>query len=477
VTSSTHLASARQVDTSRFTSVTTLEAWQRALDERGLRATGSPEHQEYVADLVSRLTALGIETWTEAVPIRRWVPTAWSLALTRADSDTDSETPIPVVSYVSYSGATSWSGVTAPLSVEPRAGHIGVVQIPLVSMLASDLDSLDWDAPDQPVRPDGWNTEIPYERVWLSQDLMRTALDEHAAAGAAGLVLVVDTPADLIQNAYLLYDAVPRGIPALFVGREAGRRLAEAHAAGATARLTLEAHTEDGETHNVVGLIPGASDELIVLHSHTDGPNGLEDNGPEAILAMADYLKALGPDELPRGVLILLSTGHFAIEEAWGVEAFLARHAADLVPRIAAALSLEHLGALPRAEDYPADFDLPDHEFGCCFATPHRAIIDAVRGAMERAAVTDALVLRPYVPDQTGNSPDGTSWPGDGCPFWHTAGLPAANFITGPGYTFNVEPTIDRIDIDALRRQAIAFTEAVLELAHTPQAVLQAGVR
>jgi hypothetical protein len=177
--------------------------------------------------------------------------------------------------------------------------------------------------------------------------------------------------------------------------------------------------------------------------------------------------------ELPRSVLVLLSTGHFAIEEAWGLEAFLSTHADDLVPRIAAAVSIEHLGALARPEDYAGSGLISTYEFGACFATPHRAVIDAARGAMDRAAVTDSIVLRPFVPDTTGNSPDGTSWPGDGCPFWHTAGLPTLNFITGPGYTFNVEPVTRYIDVEAMRRQAIAFTEAVLDLAATPWDVLR----
>ena len=47
------------------------------------------------------------------------------------------------------------------------------------------------------------------------------------------------------------------------------------------------------------------------------------------------------------------------------------------------------------------------------------------------------------------------------------------NFITGPGYTFNVEPVMHYIDVDAMRRQAIAFTEAILHLAATPWDVLR----
>ena len=135
----------------------------------------------------------------------------------------------------------------------------------------------------------------------------------------------------------------------------------------------LEAVVEEAVTHNVLGIVPGASDELVVLQSHTDGPNGLEDNGPEAIVAMAAYLAELPREELPRSVLVLLSTGHFAIEEAWGLESFLTTHADDLVPRIAAAISIEHLGALARREDYVGNGVIAEYEFGACFATPHRA--------------------------------------------------------------------------------------------------------
>ena len=461
------------VDATRFPSVEELTAWQHALDARGLRATGSPEHEAYVADLAARLVSAGAQdVRLEPVPMRRWTPERWELELL----DDGTPATVPLVSYVAYSGSTGPDGVTGPLSAEPGAGVIGLVDIPLVGMAGRDFDGLDWDAPALPAHSDGWDPELRYERLWLSQDLMREALARFEDAGAAGLVLAVDVPETEIPGAYLLYDGVHRRIPAVFVGRETGRLLREAQEHRQPARLILEAVVEDVVTHNVVGVVPGASDELVVLQSHTDGPNGLEDNGPEAILAMAAHLAALPRHELPRGILVLLSTGHFAIEEAWGVEAFLAAHSGDLVPRIAAALSLEHLGALARPEDYVGT-DVPaDHEFGCCFATPHRAVIDAARSAMDRASVTESIVLRPFVPDHTGNSPDGTTWPGDGGPFWHTAGLPTLNFITGPGYTFNVEPVLRYIDVGALRRQAMAFTEAALELAATPWDLLRAPV-
>lgn len=453
------------VDADRFLGVEVLTQWQRTLDERGLRATGSPSHADYIADLAHRLSTAGVsDVALEAVPMRRWTAREWGLRLTVPAGTMQ----VQVVSPVAYSGRTTPAGVTGPLTSEPRAGAIGVVDIPLPAFTAGVFDALDWGAPTPPTAEPTYAPDQRYERVWLAHDQMRAELARFEAAGAAGLVMVIDLPETELGNGYLLYDGVHRSIPALFVGRDSGRALHEAVRQEAEASLTLVADIEQVDTHNISGIIPGASDELVVLQSHTDGSNGLEDNGCEAILAMAHYLARTPSQELPRSVLVLFTTGHFAIEEAWGLEAFLQQHQHDIVPRMAAALCLEHLGARVAAAGNSDHVPGIEYEFGACFASPHPAVVDSMRGALTRAQVTEPRVLRPFVPDTTGRSPDGTTWPGDGGPFWHTAGLPSANFITGPGYLLNVQPVFDLIDVAALRRQAVAFTEAVLELAATP---------
>lgn len=442
-----------------------LDAWQRDLDARGLRATGSDSHHAYVASLVDRLGRVGVtDVRQELLPLRRWTPQRDRLVLHEAGGAVE----VPLVAPVAYSGRTPSPGATAPLSTEPVAGRIGVVDVPLPALQAQVFDDLDWGGPEDIGHVADYDPATPYERVWLSQDLMREQLSRFAGAGAAGLILVVDLPAVALHQGYLLYDGVHRGLPAVFVSREQGEHLRAAAARGRKATVLLEALVEDVETPNVLGLIPGASDELVVLHSHTDGTNGLEDNGPEAILAMAQYLARVPRQELPRSVLILLTTGHFTTHTAWGLEDFLDRHRDDLVPKIAAALCLEHLGALPWPLDQQEGVPESPYEFGCVFASPHQAVIDTVRRGLGRAGVTESRVLRPFVPDTTGRSPDGTTWPGDGSAFWHTAGLPSANFITGPGYLLNAEPVIDLIDVAAMRRQAIAFTETVIDLCAAP---------
>ncbi len=100
----------------------------------------------------------------------------------------------------------------------------------------------------------------------------------------------------------------------------------------------------DGLAHNLVGLLPGASDEIVVLHAHSDSdsaPHPETDNGPEAVLGIVHYLASLPREQRPRGFLVLFTTGRTCGSDVDGVDVFLERHAEDLVPRIATTLTFE----------------------------------------------------------------------------------------------------------------------------------------
>jgi hypothetical protein len=279
---------------------------------------------------------------------------------------------------------------------------------------------------------------------------------------------------------YMPYDAKLRNLPALFVDRDTGARLRQVAQAGGSARLTLEAQVAPTTSPNLMGVIPGASDELVILECHTDGTNGIEDNGPEAILAISQYLSRLPAGSLPRTILVLLATGHFAAGDLGTVD-FVFRHKQDLIKRTAAELTIEHLGALEWLPGADGKYALTGkYELGGSFTSPFPAYVDLMRRTLQRARVTEDRVLRPWVPfawtdpSPPGAPPDGLTYPGDGEAFWSRGGLPASNFITGPNYLLNGGVrVIDMIDIHALRRQAIKFTQLLLELTRTPLAQLQ----
>lgn len=484
-----------RVNPAQFMGVGQLEDWEQALDDLGLRATDSAAHNRYIQSLAARLEAVGVQqVRTEPVAFTKWAPSNWNLTVVAGPTPG----PVPVAAYIPYSGQTMATGVTAPLVLAasggtsdpsapppalPRLSSPSLSgQIVLFDVLPHPLktgvfDALDWGAPGEPHHATGYSPATPYDRMWIAQPT--TPLDELSAAKAAGAIGILDLPAEAAQGMYMPYDAKLRNLPALFVDRDTGARLRQVAQAGGSVRLTLEAQVAPTTSPNLMGVIPGVTDELVILECHTDGTNGVEDNGPEAILAMCQYLSRLPAGSLPRTILVLLATGHFAAGDLGTVD-FVFRHQQDLIKQTVAELTIEHLGAREWLPTPDGSYALTgNYEIGGSFVSPFPAYVGLMRGALQGARVTEDRVMRPWVPfawtdPSLGAPPDGLTYPGDGEAFWSRGGLPAANFITGPNYLLNGGMRVaGMVDIHALRRQAIQFTQLLLELITAPLAELQ----
>jgi hypothetical protein len=462
-------SAARRIDASQFLSQRQLARWVAELDDRGLRATASPAHDRYVDVLLDRLERAGVgDLHVEPVPLRRWLAKEWKLDVLGGPQ----AGPARVASYIPFTGPTTAAGVAGPLalldstkSVAPGSlsGRIAVFDVELPALTYGSFVGVTYPGatydPKGTLTPDG-----VYRRPWLNQGQVIEALAKAHAAGAVGAIAILDLPKDAALGSYFPYDSVHRPVPGLFVDRSTGAKLKELAAGGVRARLTLTADVGRARSRNVIGTIRGASKELVVLQSHTDGTNALEDNGPDAIVAMAQYLARLPRRSLPRSVLVVLSTGHFY--GGRGTSAFAERHRDDaLGKRIVGALSLEHLGAL---EWNP----LPDGgssaltglaEAGTVFAPNITPLVEGSLRALKLAKADRSSVLRDYVPND--RSPDGGGWPADGVGLWADGHFPTANYIAGPTYLLNWGvPTVDKIDVGRMRRQAMAFTRMVIEL-------------
>lgn len=461
-------ADATTVDATEFFSAAQLQSWGVDLDNRGLRATGTPAHEAYIDVLAQRLACAGVtQISMEQVPLTQWtVPdNSWTLSVTSGSTSTG---PLQVAAYIPYSGETSAQGVTAPLvyldsNTTPTAANAGGKIVLFDSppgsepLLGFELYAMDVYDPDNTVNP-----LAEYTRPYLSQPT--TLLDELTAAGAAGAIGVIPLPYQTAHGAYYPYDRVLRKVPSLFVDETVGATLKNLAGSGAQVTLTLPATVQNVNTRNIVAIIPGASDELTVINSHTDGSNGVEDNGPDAIIGMAQYLARLPQSALPRTIMILLTSGHFA--GGIGAETFLSAHQSDgLLDRIASIVTVEHLGAmeyLPDSNGLLAATGKP--EIGAMFAPKIQALADASYDALKNAQASPAFVIQPLNASGNGTADDAV-WPGEGQYFWGIGGIPDANYITGPYYLLNWGvTTADKIDFNRMRNEMIAFTQMQLDL-------------
>ncbi|MDB5975966.1 MAG: hypothetical protein JWR07_2726, partial [Nevskia sp.] len=459
-------ANATTVDPTQFITAAQLNTWGVDLDNRGLRATGTQTHEDYIDELHTRLACAGVTQLSyEQVPLTRWSVDTWSLAVASGAS----AGPVQTAAYVPYSGSTSAQGNTAPMvyldaNTPPTAANAAgkivlfdVPQAPSTVGVFQFLSLASYD-PDHSLSP----TDV-YNRPYLA--MPTTLLDQLSAAGVAGAIGILPAPYATAHGAYYPYDRILRSAPSVFVDQDVGATLKALAAAGTTQMtLALPATVTQVMTRNLVGIIPGASDELTVINSHTDGTNGLEDNGPNAIVGMAEYLTRLPKAALPRTIMVLLSSGHFA--GGVGVESFLSAHQSDgLLGRIASVVTVEHMGAqeyLPDANGLLVPTGNP--ELGAFFTPKIQPLVNAAYDALKNADAKPGLVIQPTNPGGDGSA-DNPVWPGEGQYFYGIGGLPTANYITGPYYLLNWGvTTADKIDFDRMRNEMVAFTQMQLDL-------------
>lgn len=273
------------------------------------------------------------------------------------------------------------------------------------------------------------------------------------AAGAAGFVGALTGVPWETSDYYVPYDAVERPIPGLWVAPTAGRRLVSMLDAGRViARLTSRARRTMTTTHNVVGSLPGGSDDWVVIASHHDGPwaSAVEDaSGTALVLAQARYWSQVPASERPHNLIFLLTSGHMA--GGAGTRAFVEGHE-DLIQRIVVEVHLEHAARqCEPSHGRLVPTDVPEPRWW--FTTRHHSLESFVLDAIAAEDLRRSLVLPP---DVFFENP-----PTDGSAF-HGAGVPIVQYLTAPMYLFDAQDTLDKIHAETL----VPLTRAVARLIH-----------
>jgi hypothetical protein len=455
----------------------------------GVRPTGSPSHSKYIAWILRQMrTVPGAQISEQHFTINRWSGHSMSLQL-RVGSSTRM---LPVAAPVPYAEPTGSGGASAPLVQIPdqeritaanAAGRIVVRPAPAGGVPNVDffLPVVSWLVYD----PN--NTIDPTQTFFgdfINYNARVADLRDAAAAGARGLLFVKDLPRRQLTNHYEPYEGTPWKVPAVYLGSDEGKAISDAIASGSpvSGRLVLHASFKQVDSPTIIATIPGASPQRIVVDSHTDGTNAVEDNGPVAMVAMARYLAALPGACRPRTIEFVFPTAHFYQRVAdpahrHGGAGVVATQLDAEYDRglVSSVLVLEHLGAIdyeqmPRSDGGAGQELLPNGLRAIQFigVTPSPSLVATVTEVVRRYDMQRTILLQGAdAPAST--VPSHCNFGGEGTPYNQHL-LPTMGVISAPQSLYDPSFGLEGIDFKVMHDELMGYTELVNRLGTMAQA-------
>lgn len=341
-----------------YTSPEALRKEVEKMNSFGARLTGSKAHKDYINYLKKQIEDMGITVYSDPYFFDRREEKNASVVLHNGNEDID----IPVSSAFPYSGETGAKGITAPLcylgkkpvSLLEMRGKIAVIKVENLRMLPSEAAFDERRSyPEDEHLPKNYSG--PVATSFVNFSLLKIA----KTAGAKGVICIWSgiTP-ELAKGQYLPFILDYHGIPAVWVDEPTGNKLIDAASKGQEVTLTLETEYEPNcHTESFYCMLDGrCNSEAVIINTHTDGTNCIEENGPAALIAM---LRCLKDKPLFRRHIFVFTTGHFRLPDfkdirGGGVQStskWLAAHP-DLWDgrrghiKAVAGVSVEHLGCL-----------------------------------------------------------------------------------------------------------------------------------
>jgi hypothetical protein len=449
----------------------TIFGWISEVFDQGIRRPGYEADEWAEGWSADRFRELGLEdVRLEPVEVLRWEPTEWSLEVTGADGTTTALDCFPVPYAAPVAGLDVELAAydrADPSAVAGKASLYDVTLLRLPGNFMANAGTLPEGTTAESRSVDSEGTLSGEHVIPFGGDFTQV-LEPSIEAGAAAFVgVLTDYPGDSYEY-YVPYDAVERPLPGVWIRGSDGARLRDLLAAGpVNVRLTVETDVRTVESHNVVGELPGADDEVVMIASHHDGPwaSAVEDgSGISLVLAQASYWAAQPPEDRPHRLVFVLQGGHMT--GGAGLLTYIEEHR-DELSSVVLEVHLEH-AALDFATP---EGGAPDELEPTGLATPRWWFTS--RNPDLEATVLDALTTERLdrsmvvAPDAFGDQP-----PTDGA-HYHSEGVPIVNFLAAPFYLFDSMDTLDKIDQDSL----VPLTRATIRIVESTRGVSAAAMR
>jgi len=429
--------------------------WIEEVFRQGVRRPGYPADRWAEQWIQDRFREFGLESVrAEPVVTPYWEPLHSSLVAVRADG---AEAEIPCFA-LPFSLPKHLEATLVPLDGGAVQGAVALCELPLLRVPHS------WYQ-----RVSTWQFDPDGSFAGASQLLPTTlpgqqAMESAIAAGACGFVgVLAGYPGNCIEY-YVPYDGKPRPIPGVWISGGDGERLKSWLAEGpVVVRVNVDARRASITSFNIVGELPGADDEAVIIGSHHDGPwsSAVEDgSGIALVLAQAAYWSHVPPAERPHRLMFLLNGGHMS--GGAGQAAFVRSHR-DELDHVVLEVHLEH------AADEVSEVDgelrpTGQPETRWWFTSRIPRLEAAVREAIEAEDLRRSYILPPTAFREKPTTDAANFYP---------AGVPIVNYLVAPFYLFDAMDTLDKIH----RPSLVPVTRAAIRIISSTAGVSASAMR
>lgn len=448
-------------------STDSIYGWIEEVFGQGVRRPGYEADIWAESFVEDKFRELGLENVRmEPVPLTRWEPREWSLDVTNSSGETRSLDCFPLPYSAPIDGLEVELAALDPADPGAVAGKASLADETLLRLGSTffvDTDATVTDKASRIFDPDG--TFVDEQHVLPFSSSLQDVMEASIAAGAVAYIgALMDYPGDSF-NYFVPYDGIERPIPGVWVNGPNGTWLHEQLAAGPVQiKLSIDSTSESFESHNVVGELPGADDEVVMVGSHHDAgwSSAVEDgSGISLVLAQATFWAAQPVSKRPHRMVFLLHAGHMC--GGAGLKKYIEDHKSEL-DNVVLELHLEH-AALDFVEDADGELVSADQNVPRWFFVSRiQQLEDAVMSAIQDEELARSMLMSP---DVIGDQP-----PTDGA-FYHNEGVPIAHFLEAPFYLFDEMDRLDKVDKEHL----VPLTRWAIRVLQSTRGVSAADLR
>ncbi|MEM2507507.1 MAG: M28 family peptidase [Nitrososphaeria archaeon] len=425
----------------------------------GYRLAGTPADHEAAKYVLEKFVEFGLEN-AHLEPVNGWdlwLPKEWRLSIKVAGEIQS----IPC-GFRPYTAFTDPDGITAEMvyvgtGTEAEFQAVNVEnKIVLVDLIAPGLDA-DFLAKYSFFIYDPENT-LPGRKAtqnWPVQNLV-SSYENAIKYKAAGYIGILNFLPDGRNLYYSPYTGVLTPLSGLYVSKDVGLYLKNLLKDGPVeANMILLGSVEPGLTYNVIGTLPGKTDEIILITSHHDGGATNDASGTSIVMGLAKYFAQLPQNSRKRTLIFLAAGGHFMGDIP--TKAFIKSHP-ELISKTVAVLCIEMVCkeyTLVNGELVETGLNMPRGMFisGPLGGVDPKLLSFAIN------AITRYELDRTVVLSATGPI---------GCPGvggWYVReGIPTIHYIAAPPHQFTPEDTPDKVAVEQLRPITAAYISIIQQI-------------